>query len=149
MGQILDFVGQTILRALPTFIIVFLLYLYLKKFFFEPLGDVLEKRRLATEGAVQKAEALIAQAAERSAAYEQALADARAEAGKENEAVRQQLQADQAAALEKARVRASELIAAAKSDLAAQAEASRVSLEAESERLAEEIVAAVLGRRAA
>lgn len=149
MDQIIQFVGQTLVRAIPTFIIVYLLYLYLNKVFFTPLGDVLEKRRQATEGAIERAEVLVAKAAEKTAAYEQALAEARAEIYKENEAARAALASRQAETVEQARRAAAGTVSAARADLLRQGEASREALHGESERLADEIAAALLAGRAA
>lgn len=149
MDQIFEFVAQTLVRAIPTFIIVYLLYIYLNKVFFLPLGDVLEKRRQATEGAIERAEQLVAKAAEKAAAYEQALADARAEIYKENEAARANLVAQQSAVVDQARKAAAQTVAATRAELTQRAEASRGALEAESERLAEQIAGSLLAGRAA
>lgn len=149
MSQILDFVSQTLVRAIPTFILVYLLYVYLNKVFFVPLDEVLEKRRLATEGATERAADLVAKAAEKVAAYEQALADARAEIYRESEASRARLMASQAAAVDHARKAAAQAVAAERENLAQVAEASRAALHAESERLAEQIAGSLLAGRAA
>lgn len=149
MSQIIEFVGQTLLRAIPTFFIVFFLYLYLKRVLLRPLGDVLEKRRQATEGAIAQAEALVARAAEKMAAYEKGLADARAEIYQENEAWRARLQAEQSAAVQQARGHATAAVVSAKAGLAKEAEASRSALDAESERLAEQIAQSLLMGRTA
>ncbi|MCC7157373.1 MAG: ATP synthase F0 subunit B [Bryobacterales bacterium] len=149
MDLIIQFVGQTLVRAIPTFILVYLLYWYLNKFFFQPLGDVLEKRRQATEGTIERAEAMVAKAAEKTAEYEQALADTRAGIYKENEAARAKLMAQQAEVMEGARKTAAQTVASAREELAEQAAASRAALHAESERLAEQIATSLLAGRAA
>lgn len=149
MDLIFQFVGQTLVRAIPTFILVYVLYWYLNKFFFLPLGDVLEKRRQATEGAIERAEAIVAKAAEKTAEYEQALADTRAEIYKENEAARARLLARQAEVLDEARKAAAQTVASARAELAEQGAASHAALQAESERLAEQIATSLLAGRAA
>lgn len=151
MKQILDTVlglfaqvEPIVLRALPTFFVVIFLHWFLKKVLFQPLEGALEERRKKTEGAVEASETTLALVHEKLAAYETALADARAEIYKEQEANRKSLADQQARAVEAARVKAGERVAAVKADLALEVEKATVSLSAESDRLAEEIAGLVL-----
>ena len=51
MDAMLHALGGILLRAVPTFLLVILLHFYLKSIFFKPLEKVLHKRYEATEGA--------------------------------------------------------------------------------------------------
>lgn len=142
--QILKDLQGIIVLALPTAFLVIILHWFLKSMLFKPLDRVIEERKARTQGAIEASEAALATVKEKMAAYEKALADARAELFKENEAARKALAEQQASALEAARARAAEQVAAAKADLAAQTEAARSGLRAESERLAEQISGALI-----
>ena len=96
MEETLRQLGGILLRAVPTFILVVLLHLYLKFIFFKPLERVLRQRYDATEGARKLAEESIARASQKAADYEAALRAARAETYKEMEQLRRKLQDDPA-----------------------------------------------------
>src|SRR5437879_11380982 len=63
--EILSQLGELFLQALPTVIIVFLFYLFLRSNFFQPLERVLAERWARTEGARRAAEASQAAAQEK------------------------------------------------------------------------------------
>src|SRR5438270_7171941 len=92
MEETLRQLGGILLRAVPTFILVVLLHLYLKFIFFKPLERVLRQRYEATEGARKLAEESIARAARKADEYEAALRAARAETYKEMEQLLSKLQ---------------------------------------------------------
>jgi F-type H+-transporting ATPase subunit b len=69
--------GGLLLGAIPTAILLLLVYLLYSVLVHNPLKKVLDERRAKTEGAVQKAQAYIAAAAARTAEYEQLLREAR------------------------------------------------------------------------
>jgi F-type H+-transporting ATPase subunit b len=121
----------------------------LKYVFFKPLGKVLHDRYEATEGARKAAAASLARAEERAAAYEASIRAARSELYKEQEEQRRKWRDEQTAQMLESRKRAEALIAQAKADLGAQAEQAKRSLATDTDALAEEIVNAVLHRRAA
>ena len=149
MDETLRQLGGILLRAVPTFILVLLLHLYLKFIFFKPLQRVLRQRYEATEGARKLAEASLAKASERAAEYEAALRAARAETYKELEQMRRDLQENRAASVREARADAEAAVAKAKATLAAEVEVLKKSLEQESEALAERIATKILRGRAA
>lgn len=144
MEQIFETLKGIIVRALPTFVLVIILHWFLKKVLFQPMEKVLEERRKKTEGAVEASEATLALVNEKLATYENSLADARAEIYKEQEAGRKRLADQQAKAVEAARVKAGERVAAVKAELALEVEKATATLTAESDRLAEEIAGMVL-----
>ena len=149
MEETLRQLGGILLRAVPTFILVVLLHLYLKFIFFKPLERVLRERYDATEGARKLAEESIARASQKADEYESALRAARAETYKEMEHLRRKLQDDRAASVKQARAEADAAVAHAKESLAAEVEALKQNLQAESDTLADRIASKILTGRAA
>src|SRR5258708_6275671 len=136
MEETLRQLGGILLKAVPTFILVVLLHLYLKFIFFKPLQRVLQERYDATEGARKLAGESLARAAQKAADYEAALRAARAETYKELEHLRRELQDDRAASVKEARARAESAIAQAKAALSAEVETLKRDLQTESAALA-------------
>jgi F-type H+-transporting ATPase subunit b len=149
MDVILHQLGQLLLKAVPTFILVVLLQFYLKRVFFGPLGKVLQKRYEATEGARKAAEESLARASAKAAEYEAALRSARAELYQSQEQFHKKLQEQESAQLAEARKRAEAVVEAAKADLAKDVQAAREALQRDSEELADQIADSVLRRSAA
>lgn len=113
-----------------------------------PLDRALEERYARTDGAFEQAKSDIAAAETRSQQYEQALRDARVSIFKSLEGRRQlALQARTAAAGE-ARKAAAARVAQEKAQLEQQIAAAKTGLQQESERLASEIIQAILSRGA-
>jgi F-type H+-transporting ATPase subunit b len=136
-------------RAVPTFILVWLLYFYLKKVLFEPLDRVLEERRQRTLGAIESSEATLQQVEDKAAEYDRLLNEARAGIYRELEVHRRQLAGEQAQAVEAARQSAAAAGAQARAALNAEAAQAKATLSAEAESLAEQIASAILAGRAA
>src|SRR5689334_11766736 len=128
MAETLHALGQILLQALPTFFIVIFLFFYLDQMFFKPFGRVLEERRALTEGARETAKGTLDRAAERSGVYEASLRAERADVYKEQEQQRKRWREEQAAEIREARKRADQMVSAARSDLARQAEGAKESL---------------------
>jgi F-type H+-transporting ATPase subunit b len=147
MEQIFSALPGILLRALPTFFLILVLHWYFKKVLVQPMERVLEERRQKTAGAVESSEQSLAQAAAKMRQYEQSLAEARAAIFQQQEKSRKELNDRQMAAIEAARTKSGERVAAAKADLAAQAAQAKASLAAESDRLAEQIAGALLTGR--
>src|SRR5258708_10570016 len=114
MEETLRALGGILLRAIPTFILVVLLHLYLKFIFFKPLERVLRQRYEATEGARKLAEESIARASQKAGEYEAALRAARADTYKEMEQLHRKLQDDRAASVKAARAQSQAAVAHAK-----------------------------------
>jgi F-type H+-transporting ATPase subunit b len=149
MEQTLHALGEILLKAVPTFVLVLLLYAYLSRMFFRPLEKVLQKRYEATEGARKLADQSLAKAAAKTAEYEAALRVARGEVYQELSEWRRQLQAERAAALEDARKQAEAQIGQAKARLDEEVGQLKQSLAGESDALATEIANSILRRRVA
>ena len=134
------------MKALPTFILVYILHLFLRWTFYRPMEKVLRERWEATEGARKTADESLARAEEKAAEYEAALAKARGELFKERERARAQRQQQRAAALAEAHERTHAMIQQAKAELATETETARKKLREQSETLAEQIVSLLLER---
>jgi F-type H+-transporting ATPase subunit b len=147
MEKTLHDLGELLLRAVPTLLLVVLLHFYLKRVFFRPLERVLKARYDATEGARKLAEESLAKASEKAAEYEQAIRVARTEIYREQEDFRQRLRREQAAALEEAKRNADDLVKQAGQGLAVELAEARQTLERDSQTLAGQIVERILRRR--
>jgi len=149
MDTILHELGEILLKAVPTFLLVVLLNFYLKSVFFKPLEKVLHQRYEATAGARKIAEESLQRATAKTAEYEAAMRAARAEVYQYQEQVHRQLQEKEAAQIADARRSAEALVKEARAQLASDVEAARRSLAGDSEALAAQIADTVLRRSAA
>ncbi len=149
MEQTLHALGEILLKAVPTFVLVLLLYVYLTRMFFRPLEKVLKQRYEATEGARKLAGESMAKAAAKTEEYEAALQAARGELYQELGQLRRKLQDERAAALEHARREIEAQIGQAKADLEQEVGQLKQSLAGESDALATQIANSLLSRRAA
>jgi len=144
MEDILRQLGELLLAAIPTVVVFLLLFFAYKLIVHKPLVKVLSERRARTEGAVEKANADIAAAEARTAEYERRLRDARLSIFKKQEARRQQSLQARSAAVAEARTAADARVKAAQASFGQDVEHAKVSLQAESEALASQIIRAVL-----
>jgi F-type H+-transporting ATPase subunit b len=144
MEETLRQLGGLLLGSIPTIVLFLILYLAYRTLVHTPLEKILAERRAHTEGAMEKARADIAAAEARTAEYEQSLRQARAVIFKAQEARRQQALQARTAAIAEARAKADVQVKQAKAVIAQDVAASKGSLQAEAERLAAEIVAAIL-----
>jgi F-type H+-transporting ATPase subunit b len=136
MDNTLKQVGELLLGAIPTAVLLLLLYAIYQNLVRKPLNRILDQRRERTEGAALKARADVAAAESRTQEYEQKLREARLAIFKAQEARRQQAQQLRAQALAEARSRAQQQIREAKSAIEQDMTAARAGLQSEVERLA-------------
>jgi F-type H+-transporting ATPase subunit b len=144
MDQTLHQLGELLLGAVPTVILLALLYVLYTVIVHKPLHRVLDERRSKTEGAVEKSRADIAVAEARTAEYEQRLREARAAVFRAQEARRQTALQARANAVAEARKRSQAQVQAAKIDIESDREAAQTGLQGEVAALAREIVRRVL-----
>jgi F-type H+-transporting ATPase subunit b len=149
MEDTLRALGQILLKAVPTFLLVVFLHFYLKKMFFQPLERVLRQRFEATEGARKLAEQALERASARTAEYEAAIRAARSEIYQAQEKFYKQLQESQSAQIAAARQSAEAGVHEARVQLAEDVKAAKSSLAEASEALANEIADRILRGRAA
>jgi|SRR5215468_7051959 len=144
MDETLRQLGGLLLGSVPTVVMLLLLYAIYTVVVHKPLARVLGERRAKTEGAIEKARADVAAAEARTAEYEQRLREARLAVFKTQEARRQQATQARAAAVTAARARAHEQVQQARGAMERDKIAAQESLQAESARLATEIMRSVL-----
>lgn len=144
MDQILKQLGELLLGAVPTVVLLLTLYGLYHVLVHRPLQRVLAERHARTEGAVQKARADIAAAESKTAEYEQKLRDARTAIYKAQEERRKAADRARAHAVAEARTRAEAKVAAARKSIQNEAERAQIALRSEAERLANEIVTTLL-----
>src|SRR6202047_4980137 len=125
MDQTLRQLGELLLGAVPTVILLALLYALYANIVHKPLRRVLDERRSKTEGAVEKSRADIAAAEARTSEYEQKLREARATVFRTQEARRKAAVDARAAAMNEARSKAQSQVQAAKADIEKDREAAQ------------------------
>jgi F-type H+-transporting ATPase subunit b len=144
MDETLRQLGELLLGAVPTIILLAILSGLYSAIVHKPLQRVLADRRSKTEGAVEKAHADIAAAEARTSEYEQRLREARAAVFRSQEARRKTALDARTAALNEARSKAQEQVQAAKAAIEKDRDAAREGLQAEAQSLATEIMRRVL-----
>lgn len=144
MDQTLKQVGELLLGAIPTVVILLLLYACYSFLVGRPLRRILTERRGLTEGAILKARADVAAAEARTAEYEQRLHEAKSAIFKAMEARRQAMQQAKDEAIAQAREVAHQQVREAQAAIEREMSEARASLQSESERLASRIIQAVL-----
>jgi F-type H+-transporting ATPase subunit b len=144
MDETLQQLGELLLGAVPTVILLTLLYALYTLLVHKPLQRVLAERRSKTEGAIEKSRADIAAAEARTAEYEQKLREARAAVFRAQEARRQAALRARTSALNEAHTRAQAQVLAAKKDIENDRAAAQAGLQGEVAALAQEIVRRVL-----
>lgn len=144
MEQTLKQLGELLLGAVPTMLLLLLLYGFYSALVYKPLRRVLAERRSRTEGAVEKARADIAAAESKTFEYEAKLREAKLAIFRSQEARRQQAQQARADAIAKARSDADRLVEQAKKQIQEESAVVRQGLQADSERLASEIIRTIL-----
>ncbi|HUJ40780.1 MAG TPA: ATP synthase F0 subunit B [Candidatus Acidoferrales bacterium] len=132
------------LEALPTLILVWVFYFFLRGQFFRPILHAIEERAKRTEGARREAEASMAAARQAREEYEAALRKARGEFYAEQEAERRQALEGRMALVRAARENAAAFVHAQKAALEAEIAVARKQLEHESSVMGGEIARALL-----
>ncbi|MGA3089855.1 MAG: ATP synthase F0 subunit B [Terriglobales bacterium] len=144
MDQTLRQLGDLLLGAVPTVILLGTLYILYTFLVHRPLTAVLAERRSRTQGAMEKARADIAAAEARTADYEQRLREARQKIFKTQEARRQQAAQARSRAVAQARTRAQEQVNQARAGMDEDKQQAMAKLQSDAARLATEIVRTVL-----
>jgi F-type H+-transporting ATPase subunit b len=144
MDQTLRQVGELLLGAVPTAVLLLLLYVIYHALVHKPLEAVMAERRTRTEGAVERARADIAAAEAKATEYETRLREAKLSIFKAQEARRMKAQQARSEAVAKARAQADAQVRAAREQISQEVAAAKGTLGAEAERLAGEILRAIL-----
>jgi len=144
MGDTLVQIGELLLGSVPTILFMLALWAAYTVLVHRPLMRTLGERYRKTEGAVQRARADIAAAEARTAEYEHKLREARISMLKTVEVRRQKAAHARDAVLAGARTKAQAQIQQAREAISKDKELAKTNLQAESEKLATEIIRAVL-----
>jgi len=136
--------GELFLGAVPTVLILIVLYFILKLLFFKPLLAVMAEREKRTAGAQRAAEAAQAVAADKVKQYQEALKHARTKVYAEQEAARKKLLDERAALVRASRNLAASEVGAAKEKIAKEVATAKRELEAGVPQLAAEIARRVM-----
>ena len=147
MDEILRQLGELALGAVPTVIIFLFLWVCYRIIIHKPLVRILAERDSKTTGAVQKAQADIAVAEQKTAEYEQRIREARLSVYKAQEGRRQQVLEARSKALAEARESAHRMVQTARVELEKETVTAKAKLQAEGSNLAAEILRIILGKR--
>jgi len=144
MDQIIQQVGALFVGAIPTLILFILLVLAYQFLVQGPLTKTLEQRKARTSGAVEEAARAIAAAEAKTADYANKLRQARAEVFHIREQRLHQWAQERDAALEVSRKAAGARVQQAKAAIEAEVGVARQTLVAGADKLAEQVVRALL-----
>jgi F0F1-type ATP synthase membrane subunit b/b' len=142
--EILHQLAELFLQAVPTVVIVFLFYLFMRWAFFTPIQKAMAERDAKIEGARRESAALEAEAGKELQDYNDRLRKVRGELYAEQEAARQVVLDERARLLKAMRSRALEEVADAKKKIAAEQVSARHEVESQTDSLAAEIVRVIL-----
>lgn len=135
---------QLDLSVVVIVILVWSLYFVLKKFFFDPINQILSKRHAAIEGTQQQAREQLTEVNKQSKAYAQALKEARMESYRKQEALRAEAMTERARVVAGGREDAERRIGGARDEIQSQVAAAKKVLESEVNELADGIAKIVL-----
>ena len=147
MEEALQAVVRIFYQAIPTAILVFLLYVFLRFVFFGPLARVLNERERRTTGARRDAQENLTIAEQKSRTYQERLRHARAEIYRQQEVARREALEERNQLLLGTRQQANEMVRAAKADLRRDLDAAKAQLEQEARVLAAQITRVLLEPR--
>ncbi len=147
MEQTFQALESILLKAIPTAILLLVLYFYLKAMLFGPLARILKQREELTKGARKAAEQSLAKAESKATEYETKLRDAKGEVYKDQEETRKKWLADQTAHLAQSKANAEASIRTAREGIAQEVAVARQGLAETSASIADQIATTVLARR--
>jgi F-type H+-transporting ATPase subunit b len=144
MNEILQQIGALLLGAVPT-VLLFVVLVFAYQFLMQgPLTRALAERRARTEGAIEDAHKAIAQAEAKATEYADKLRQARAEIFKMREQRAKQRNIEREASLDAARKAAGTKVNQAKTEIDAEAERAKLTIQGSAGDLANQVVQAVL-----
>ena len=132
------------LSMLVTVLYVIILYLFLSRFFFSPVTQILTKRRQLIEGRLEESRKRIEVVEKRTEEYEQAMRTARSDAYRQQETDRDKALSEKAELLAKAKREAETAVQEGRSRLVSEAEAARKKISGDLDSLAKKLTTAIL-----
>jgi F-type H+-transporting ATPase subunit b len=142
--EILHQLGNLFLQAVPTVVIVFLFYLFMRWAFFTPIQQAMAERESKIEGARRDAAAVQDAANQELQNYNEALKKARAEIYAEQELARQAILQERGKNLKAMRSLAQKEVAEGKKKIDVEMAAARKEIEASAPAMAGEITRSIL-----
>jgi F-type H+-transporting ATPase subunit b len=142
--EILRQIANLFLQAVPTVVLVFLFYWFMRWAFFTPIQKAMAEREAKIDGARKDAAAVQAAANQDLQTYNEALKKARAEIYAEQEAARQAIVEERAKNLKAMRTLAQKEVAEAKKKIDSELAAARKQIEASAPEIAGEITRSIL-----
>ena len=149
MEHTLQQLGELLLGAIPTVVLLLMLFGAYRVLLGGPLERVLKERYARTEGALEQAKRDIGASEGRTAEYEQRMREARTAIFTAMERRRQQAMDARATAAAQARTAADGRVKQARAEIEKETEVAKSGLQQEAERLAGEIIRAVLAQGSA
>lgn len=125
-------------------LMVWALYFVLKKSFFDPINQILTTREAASQGALDEARAQMAVVETKTAAYADALKEARLESYRQQEVFRAEAVQQRSQVIAQGRQSSDQLIGAARGEIQTQVASAKQSLESEVAGIADGIVKGIL-----
>jgi F0F1-type ATP synthase membrane subunit b/b' len=125
-------------------LMVWALYFVLKKSFFDPINQILTTREAASQGALEEARAQMTVVEKKSAAYAEALKQARIESYRQQEAFRSEAVQQRSQIVAQGRQGSEQLLGSARSEIQTQVTSAKKSLESEVAGIADGIVKGIL-----
>ena len=132
------------LSMLVTVLYVIILYLFLSRFFFGPIVNILNKRRALIEGRFEESRKRLEIVEKRTAEYETAIRTAKTEAYRLQETQRDKTLSEKADLVARARREAEAAVQEGRARLVAEAESARKKIDAEVDALAKKLTTAIL-----
>ena len=140
----LNALGDILVSAIPTFLLVWILCFYISKVFMKPLEKTMQERYRVTGGRQADAEKNVAEAVNKTAQYEEALRKTKSEIYRYQEQERQKALDVRAEIVQHARQQAEGLVVDSRKELDVEVKIAKKSLAAESEKLARFIQQVIL-----
>lgn len=127
-----------------TILYVIVLYIFLNRFFFGPITRILHQRRELIEGRLEDARKRMEHVELRTSEYELALRNARTEAYRQQEVLREHALAEKAELIARAKAEAEKTVQEGRARLGAQAQSVRKQIESDIDGLAKKLTTAIL-----
>jgi len=132
------------LSMLVTVLYVIILYLFLSRFFFGPVVQILNKRRQLIEGRLEESRKRIEVVEKRTEEYERAMRTARADAYRQQEIERDKALGEKTELVAKAKREAEAAVQAGRARLRSEADAARAKISGDLDALAKKLTTTIL-----
>ena len=132
------------LSMLVTVLYVIILYVFLSRFFFNPIVGILHQRREQIGGRLEESRKRLEMVEQRTSEYEHAMRNARTEAYRQQEMQRARALTEKSELVASAKMEADKAVQQGRARLAAEAESARQKMAGEVDTLAKKLTTAIL-----